>query len=67
MKEPYIWDYNIKIKTQDGEYEYERETLEKIDEILEKHQDYTEVRATHVKKLTKGGSHGNIPGNKKNR
>lgn len=53
MKEPYIWNYNIKVKTQDGEYEYERETLEKIDDILEKHPDYEMIHAVHTKKLVK--------------
>lgn len=57
MKEPYIWNYNIKVKTKDGEYEYERETLENIENLLAQHQDYTEVRATHVKKLVKERGH----------
>lgn len=29
MKEPYIWDNNIKIKTKEGKYDYEDETKEK--------------------------------------
>lgn len=53
MKEPYIWNYNIKVKTQDGEYEYERETLEKIDDIIEKHPNYEMIHAVHTKKLVK--------------
>ena len=28
-KDPYIWDYNIKVKTKDG-YDYEEETKEKV-------------------------------------
>ena len=51
MKEPYNWNYEIKVKTKTGEYVYEQETLEKIDLLLEKHKDYTEVKAT--KKLVK--------------
>ncbi len=30
QKEPYIWNYNIKIKTQQGTYDYEEETKEKV-------------------------------------
>lgn len=60
MKEPYRWDYTIKVKTQDGEYTYEKETLENIDLLLQKHPGYTEVNAKHkeekgkslVKKMT---------------
>lgn len=29
QKNPYIWDYNIKVKTKDG-YDYEEETKEKV-------------------------------------
>ena len=50
MKEPYIWNYNIKIKTQEGEFEYEKETLENIENLLAQHQDYTEVRAKRLVK-----------------
>lgn len=46
MKEQYRWNYTIKIKTKDGEYEYEKETLDNIDLLLEKHKDYEEVQAT---------------------
>ncbi len=55
MKEPYRWNYTIKVKTKDGEYTYEKETLENIDLLLEKHKDYTEVKATkkEPKKLVK--------------
>ena len=53
MKEPYIWNYNIKVKTKDGEYDYERETLEKIDDIIEKHPDYEMIHAVHTKRLVK--------------
>lgn len=55
MKEPYRWNYTIRVKTKDGEYVYEQETLEKIDLLLEKHKDYMEVKATKngPKKLVK--------------
>jgi len=54
MKEPYRWNYTIKIKTKDGTYEYEQ-PIEKLEELLEKHKDYTEVNATkkEPKKLVK--------------
>jgi len=48
MKEPYRWNYSIKIKTKDGEYTYEKETLDNIDLLLVKHPDYTEVDAKHI-------------------
>lgn len=47
MKEDYRWNYNIKIKTKDGTYEYEQ-PIEKLEELLEKHKDYTEVQAAKV-------------------
>lgn len=50
MKEPYRWNYNIKIKTTTGEFEYEKENLENIDLLISKHQDYTEVRAKRLVK-----------------
>ena len=53
MKQPYIWNYDIKVKTKEGEYNYERETLEKIDDILEKHPNYEMVHAVYTKKLVK--------------
>lgn len=31
-KDPYIWDYNIKVKTKDG-YDYEEETKVKVKRI----------------------------------
>lgn len=32
-KDPYIWDYNIKVKTKDGKYDYEEETKVKVKKI----------------------------------
>ena len=49
MKQPYIWDYTIRVKTKEGTYEYE-DKLEHIDKIIKKHPDYEEVNA---KKLVK--------------
>lgn len=48
MKEPYRWNYTIKVKTKDGEYTYEKETLDNIDMLLQKHPDYTGIEATHI-------------------
>lgn len=62
MKEKYQWDYHIKIKTKEGTFDYEKETLDNIDLLLERHPDYCELQATYnkpktlVKKL--GGSNG---------
>lgn len=52
MKEPYRWDYNIRVKTKEGTFEYE-DTLENIDRVLERHPNYEEVQATHNKQLAK--------------
>ena len=49
MKEQYKWNYNIKIKTKEGTYEYEKESLDNIDLLLEKHKDYEELKAEKVK------------------
>ena len=48
MKEPYKWNYSIKIKTKEGTYEYE-DKLEHIDKIIEKHPNYEELKATSIK------------------
>lgn len=55
MKEQYKWNYNIKIKTKEGTYEYEKEDLSNIDLLLEKHPEYEEIKAekVKVKKLVK--------------
>lgn len=41
--------YNIKIKTKEGTYEYEKEDLEELDLILLKHPNYEEISATQCK------------------
>ena len=46
MKQPYNWDYTIRVKTKEGTFEYEKETLDNIDLLLQKHKDYEEVQAT---------------------
>lgn len=48
MKQPYIWDYTIRIKTKEGTYEYE-DRLDNLESILDKHKDYEEVRAEKLK------------------
>lgn len=58
MKEPYIWDYNIRIKTQEGTFDYEQETLDRIETIIEKHPNYEEISAKRVKKLVKTNERG---------
>lgn len=55
MKEQYKWNYTIKIKTKDGTYEYEKETLDNIDLLLEKHKDYEEIKTEKVKVKKKCG------------
>lgn len=52
MKQPYNWDYTIRVKTKEGTYEYE-DNLENIDRVLQRHPDYEEVQATHRKPLVK--------------
>ena len=49
MKEPYIWDYTIRIKTKEGTFEYEKEDLSNMDLLLEEHKDYEEIQATRNK------------------
>ena len=56
VKEPYIWDYNIRVKTKDGTFEYEHEKMEHIEQILAQHPGYTGVEAKRnepSKKLVK--------------
>ena len=53
MKDQYKWNYTIRVKTKDGTYEYEEETLDNIENIIKQHKDYEELKATHKKPLTK--------------
>lgn len=54
MKEPYRWDYNIRIKTKKGTYEYE-DKLENIEKLLDKHrnEEDLEVNATREERKCK--------------
>ena len=45
--------YKIKIKTKEGTYEYEKEDLQDLDLLLEKHKDYEELKAEKEKTLCK--------------
>lgn len=56
MYEQYKWNYDIKIKTKEGTFEYEDE-LENIDTILKKHPNYEQVEAKQ-KVLKKGVNNG---------
>lgn len=49
MKEDYKWNYNIKIKTKDGTYEYEDVPLEDMTLLVLKHPNYESVEAVHKK------------------
>ena len=56
VKEPYIWDYKISVKTKDGTFVHEHEQIENIEQILAQHPGYTEVTAKkneQPKKLVK--------------
>ena len=50
MKEDYRWNYQIRIKTKEGTFEYEKEDLDNIDLLLEKHKDYQELEAKRLDK-----------------
>lgn len=63
MKEQYRWNYNIKVKTKEGTYEYE-DNLENIDRVLQRHPDYEEVQATRKKQKTLSKKKGEINGKK---
>ena len=49
MKQPYNWDYTIRVKTKEGTFEYEKETLDNLDLLLQRHQDYEEFYMQHKK------------------
>jgi hypothetical protein len=56
VKEPYIWDYKISVKTKDGTFVHEHEQIENIEQILAQHPGYTGVEAKRnepSKKLVK--------------
>ena len=49
MKEQYKWNYNIRIKTKEGTYEYEDVPLEDMTLLILKHPKYDELSATQCK------------------
>ena len=51
MKEPYRWNYLIRIKTKEGTYEYE-DKLENIEKLVDEHREEgdMEVKAEKCKK-----------------
>ena len=55
MKQPYNWDYTIRVKTKDGTYEYEKENILEAVKMVEQHPDYEELYVQHkkVKRLSK--------------
>lgn len=56
VKEPYIWDYTISVKTKDGTFVHEHEQIKNIDNVLAQHPGYTGVEAKRnepSKKLVK--------------
>lgn len=42
MKEPYIWDYTIRIKTKEGSFEYEEDNVLDAVKLAEQFPDYEE-------------------------
>ena len=53
MKEQYKWNYNIKIKTKEGTYEYEDVSLEDMTLLVLKHPNYEEIKAEHKEEKCK--------------
>ena len=49
MKTEYVWNYDIKVKDKNGEYVYEDETLENLQDIILQHPEYSELKAEHIK------------------
>lgn len=52
-KTEYVWNYNIKVKDKNGEYVYEDETLENLQDIILQHPHYEEIKAEHIGKTLK--------------
>jgi len=48
MKEQYSWNYNIKIKTKQGLYEYE-DKLENIEKLIEEHRNEEDLEISATK------------------
>lgn len=47
MKEPYRWDYTIRIKTKEGTFEYEKDDVLEAVKLAEQHPDYEELYLQH--------------------
>lgn len=48
MKQPYNWDYTIRVKTKEGTFEYEEDNILKAVKKAEQY-DYDELYLTHKK------------------
>ena len=48
MKEQYRWNYNIKIKTKEGTYEYE-DKLENIEKLMNEHREEGDMQVNATK------------------
>ena len=48
-KTEYVWNYDIKVKDKNGEFIYEDETLENLQDIILKYPHYDEIQASHIK------------------
>ena len=48
-KTEYVWNYDIKVKDKNGEFIYEDETLENLQDIILNHPHYEEIQAKHIK------------------
>lgn len=48
MKEQYKWNYNIKIKTKEGTFEYE-DKLENIEKLMNKHREEGDMQVNATK------------------
>ena len=55
MKEPYRWNYQIRIKTKEGTYEYE-DKLENIEKLVDEHRTEEDLEVSAKKKVKKIGT-----------
>lgn len=49
MKQPYNWDYTIRVKTKEGTFEYEKDNVLEAVKVVEQHPDYEEFYMQHKK------------------
>ena len=49
MKQPYNWDYTIRVKTKEGTFEYEKDNVLDAVKVAEQHPDYEEFYMQHKK------------------